>query len=79
MMRWTNDKWKSTVHRVVAKESTLRKSRQSVAFFFNANYDAEIETIEVCCLGRDNKYNKIMAGEYLMMKHNSAMNNRVVQ
>ena len=78
MMRWTNDKWKSTVHRVVAKEETFRKTRQSVAFFFNANSDAIIETISGCCLTRDNKYDNVLAGEYLMTKHNSAMNRSIV-
>ena len=78
MMRWTNDKWKSTVHRVVAKEETFRKTRQSVAFFFNANSDAIIETISGCCLGGNNKYDKVLAGEYLMTKHNSAMNSSIV-
>ena len=78
MMRWTNDKWKSTVHRVVAKEETFRKTRQSVAFFFNANSDAIIETISGCYLSGNNKYDKVLAGEYLMTKHNSSMNSSIV-
>ena len=74
MMRWTNDRWKSTVHRVVAKKQTSTMMRQSVAFFFNANSDAKIETLESCCLRRRNKYEGVIAGEYLLAKHNSAMN-----
>ena len=73
MMRWTNDKWKSTVHRVVAKQETFEKSRQSIAFFFNANCDAVIETIKSCCGEKENKYDSVVAGEYLRWKSESAM------
>ena len=76
MMRWTNDRWKSTVHRVVVKKKTLHKTRQSVAFFFNANADAIIETIDSCCLERENKYDMIIAGQYLMTKHWSTVNGK---
>ena len=78
MMRWTNDRWKSTVHRVVAKKQSLRMARQSVAFFFNANSDAKIETLESCCLLGRNKYESVIAGEYLLAKHSSAMNSNNV-
>lgn len=74
MMRWTNDKWKSTVHRVIAKQGNFESSRQSVAFFFNANIDAVIETIKSCCVGKANKYDTVVAGEYLRIKSQSAMN-----
>ena len=74
MMRWTNDKWKSTVHRVIAKQGTYESSRQSVAFFFNPNIDAVIETIKSCCVGKENKYDTVISGEYLRIKSQSAMN-----
>ncbi|CAD7971792.1 unnamed protein product [Amoebophrya sp. A25] len=74
MQRWTNDKWKSTVHRVVSpKLFAEQKSnrRQSVAFFFNANEDAVIETF-ASCVGEENKYPPVIAGEYLLGKHGKA-------
>ena len=43
--RWTNDRWRSTVHRVVIPDSAARGSRQSIAFFHNANWDAVIESV----------------------------------
>ena len=53
MMRWTNDRWISTPHRVVnppqASESVSR--RLSVGMFFIPNYDAEIACIETCRVG----------------------------
>ena len=44
MMRWTNDRWKSTLHRVVnpAENEAWRSRRLSLGMFFIPNYDAEI-------------------------------------
>ena len=44
MMRWTNDRWQSTLHRVVnpADGEALRSRRLSLGMFFIPNYDAEI-------------------------------------
>ena len=44
MARWTNDRWRSTLHRVVNPPpgSGARARRQSIAFFCHPNYDAEI-------------------------------------
>jgi len=43
MMRWTNDRWVSTLHRVVnPPESIAAKARRmSPVFFHYPNYDAE--------------------------------------
>ncbi|MFC9982186.1 isopenicillin N synthase family dioxygenase [Gordonia sp. NPDC127522] len=49
MARWTNDRWRSTVHRVdppVVDGRILR--RRSAAFFFDGNADAVIETLPGC-------------------------------
>jgi isopenicillin N synthase-like dioxygenase len=42
MARWTNDRWVSTVHRVVNPPSDTGGStrRQSIAFFHQPNWDA---------------------------------------
>jgi isopenicillin N synthase-like dioxygenase len=44
MMRWTNDRWRSTLHRVVnpAAGDAWRSRRLSLGMFFIPNYDAEI-------------------------------------
>jgi isopenicillin N synthase-like dioxygenase len=44
MMRWTNDRWRSTPHRVVnpARGDHGRSRRLSLGMFFIPNYDAEI-------------------------------------
>lgn len=79
MKRWTNDRWLSTLHRVVVPDSDLVgagenssnivcRRRQSLAFFHNINRDAIVEVIlkdanEVV------KYEPIQAGEFLTKKH----------
>ena len=71
MQRWTNDRWKSTVHRVVNPPVELRgeSRRQTIAYFLHPNYDAEITCLETC-QGPDNppKYPPIMAGAHMREK-----------
>ena len=44
MMRWTNDRWRSTPHRVAIppREARARSRRLSVGFFVVPNYDADV-------------------------------------
>jgi isopenicillin N synthase-like dioxygenase len=50
MMRWTNDRWVSTPHRVVnpVAEAATGSRRLSVGMFFIPNYDAEVTCLETC-------------------------------
>jgi len=77
LARWTNDRWVSTLHRViqpgVAESGTSR--RQSLAFFHNTSFDAEIECIPTCLKpGEEPKYRPVQAGEYLVKRFTSAVN-----
>jgi isopenicillin N synthase-like dioxygenase len=69
MARWANDRWVSTVHRVVnppAEESGTDR-RQSLAFFHQPNWDAEITALQPClALGEASKYAPVRSGEYLI-------------
>jgi isopenicillin N synthase-like dioxygenase len=84
MRRWTNERWVSTLHRVVISASDISKNgfqeeagegkdnlcrrRQSIAFFHNLNRDAEVKVI----LTHENevaKHEPIIAGDFLMQKH----------
>ena len=49
LMRWTNDIYVSTPHRVVNRSA---RERYSIAFFFDPNPDAIVETIPSCLRGR---------------------------
>ena len=69
--QWTNDRWRSTLHRVVPPPADTegRAKRRSAAFFFDANYDALIECIPTCRNAeRPAKYPPVMAGEHLIQK-----------
>jgi isopenicillin N synthase-like dioxygenase len=71
MARWTNDRWRSTLHRVVPP-STATSRRQSIAFFHNANWDAVIECIPSCLAAGDTpRYPPVTAGDHLMSKFRS--------
>ncbi|MEU9095155.1 2OG-Fe(II) oxygenase family protein [Streptomyces sp. NPDC048428] len=49
MTMWTNDRWPSTVHRVVMpRPDQIHRDRVSVAFFFQPNSEALIECVPSC-------------------------------
>jgi len=71
MARWTNDRWVSTLHRVVNPPPDAAGStrRQSFAFFHQPNWDAEISCIPTCLApGTAPKYEPVRSGEHLMNK-----------
>ena len=71
MARWTNDRWVSTLHRVVNPPADQPGStrRQSIAFFHQPNWDAEITCIPTCIApGEFAKYPPVKSGEHLMQK-----------
>jgi isopenicillin N synthase-like dioxygenase len=75
MQRWTNDQWRSTLHRVVPPPPDASGStrRQSMAFFHNINPDTRVECIPSCRTDTEAKYAPITAGEWLMQKHYSTI------
>lgn len=75
MMRWTNDRWVSTIHRVAnpQRDQALGSRRQSMVFFHNPNHDALIAPLPGCIdAGHPAKYAPITAGEHLAMKTGKA-------
>ena len=69
MARWTNDRWTSTLHRVVIPEDGGLERRQSLAFFHQPNWDAEIVALDACLeRGERPKYPPVRSGPYLMSK-----------
>lgn len=69
MARWTNDRWTSTLHRVVNPDAgaVAGSRRQSMPFFHNANYDQVVECLPTC-VGSGAKYAPVLAGPYLAEK-----------
>lgn len=76
MALWTNDRWVSTVHRVVnpPPEEGGMQRRQSLAFFHQPNWFAEIACLP-SCLPPDGeaKYAPVLSGPYLMGKFKSTV------
>jgi len=68
LMRWTNDRWLSNLHRVVNPPATKAASgpRLSIAFFNHPNYDALIE-----CLPSQGppRHAPVLSGEYRDVKY----------
>jgi isopenicillin N synthase-like dioxygenase len=64
MARWSNDNWVSTLHRVVNPPagSGAESRRQSLVFFHNPNYDAEIANLMP---SQEAKYPPTTSGEHL--------------
>jgi isopenicillin N synthase-like dioxygenase len=76
MARWTNDRWISTLHRVVvpANEEQRSGSRQSIVFFHNPNPDAVIACLESCCSPQNPaKYEPIKTSDFYDMKANKSL------
>jgi len=68
MARWTNDRWVSTLHRVVnpPQDRFAGSRRQSLVFFHNPNYDAVIERLATCRdAAHPAKYPTVTSGEHL--------------
>ena len=72
MARWTNDRWVSTLHRVANPPAEANRRRQSLAFFHQPNWDAEIVALPSCLAqGAAAKYAPVRSGPYLMGKFKS--------
>lgn len=72
LARWTNDRWISTLHRVSSRDGVAR--RQSIAFFQNPNFDAQIACLPGCATKeRPARYRAVLAGEYLRERFTSTV------
>lgn len=71
MALWTNDRWVSTLHRVVnpGPQDGGGERRQSFAFFHQPNWDAEITVLPGCVApGETARHEPVRSGPYLMAK-----------
>ncbi|MGA9279117.1 isopenicillin N synthase family dioxygenase [Ilumatobacter sp.] len=71
LAEWTNDRWRSTLHRVVppAGTSVDPVRRRSIAWFQQPNWDAEIACLPTCCdESNPPRYGKVTSGDHLLAK-----------
>jgi isopenicillin N synthase-like dioxygenase len=71
LAQWTNDRWRSTIHRVtpppVGTEGPAL--RRSAAFFLDGDYDTLVECLPSCCSTEEPaRYPPVRAGEHLLQK-----------
>jgi isopenicillin N synthase-like dioxygenase len=69
LAQWTNDRWRSTVHRVVppppSSEGPMR--RRSIAFFREVDHDVVVSCLPTCTSpSNPPKYAPVRAGQHLM-------------
>lgn len=74
MARWTNDRWVSTLHRVVNPpvDVAAGSERLSIGFFHEPNYDTMVDCLP-SCQSPDNppKFEPVLAGEHLYAQFSS--------
>ncbi len=71
MAEWTNDRWVSTLHRVInpPRDAANDSRRISLVFFHQPNYDAMISCLPTCVKpGEAPKHTAISSGEHLFSK-----------
>jgi isopenicillin N synthase-like dioxygenase len=71
LAEWTNDRWRSTMHRVVPPPASADGPvrRRSIAWFQQPNWDAVIECLPHChSASRPARYHAVTSGEHLMAK-----------
>ena len=71
LARWTNDRWVSTLHRVVnpPPDRMAESRRQSIVFFQNPNYDAVVACLPSCAdAANPPKYPPTTSGGHLREK-----------
>ncbi|MGH7374390.1 MAG: isopenicillin N synthase family dioxygenase [Candidatus Rokuibacteriota bacterium] len=70
MQHWTNDRWVSTMHRVVNPPRAAAGNRRlSIPFFHQPNYDALIECLPSCCgPGNPPRYEPVTSGQHRLTK-----------
>ena len=71
LAQWTNDHWRSTLHRVTAirPRGGLAVRRRSLPFFHEGDYDMVVECLPTCCgPGDPAKYPAVVSGEHVAAK-----------
>lgn len=71
VQRWTNDRYRSNMHRVLNRGAGTGRDRYSVPFFYTPDHHARIECLPGCSdEGNPPRYRPCTAGEHMMEMFN---------
>jgi isopenicillin N synthase-like dioxygenase len=73
LARWSNDRFRSTLHRVVNKSG---KERYSIATFYDPTYGASVDPRDLGLDGAQPLYQPVAAGDYILGRINDSMGYR---
>jgi isopenicillin N synthase-like dioxygenase len=69
LSRWTNDTWRSTLHRVTNPQQGTGNRRLSLIFFHHAAYDTIVDCLPSCqSESRPPRYEPVSVAEYYILK-----------
>ena len=73
LMRWTNDGFKSTPHRVVNRKGV---ERYSMVIAWDPNFETVVDPSVVCKNGAEPLYSPVKCGDYVLSRFDSSFSYR---
>jgi isopenicillin N synthase-like dioxygenase len=73
LARWTNDRFSSTVHRVINRSG---RERYSIATFFDPNFATLVDPREIGTDREDCRYEPVRAGDYILRRFDESFGYR---
>jgi isopenicillin N synthase-like dioxygenase len=73
LARWSNDRFRSTLHRVINRSG---RERYSIATFFDPTYGALVDPRDLGLDGGEARYPPVAAGDYILGRINDSMGYR---
>lgn len=70
LARWSNDRFRSTLHRVI---NTSGHERYSIATFYDPTYSAQVDPCDLGAALADSLYPAVAAGDYILKRIDDSM------
>ncbi len=73
LARWSNDRFRSTLHRVI---NTSGRERYSIATFYDPDYTARVDPADLGVSAAEAQYPPVAAGDYILGRIDASMSYR---